>query len=124
MNGGPTAADLALLVTTPPYARRDARAELDVALAAAALDRRLELYFLGAGLLQLVRDRDPRPAALPAGYRGWATLPGLAEVAMFADADDLRRLDRLGLEPALPVIPLGAAELAQRWRGAAHAMVL
>ena len=124
MNRAAPVADLALLVATPPYAGRDARSELDVALAALAMEQRLELYFTGAGLLQLVREREPRPARLPAGYRGWAALPDLGDVGVFGEADGLRRLARLGLETELPVTPLAATELAQRWRAAARAMAL
>lgn len=120
---GPTAG-LALLVTRGPFSSRDARAELDVAMAAAALDRRLELFFIGDGLLQLARERDAGPALLPPGARGWAALPELAAVRAFASDEDLRRCERLGIEFILPVEPLPAESLRRRWRRAAQAMVL
>jgi tRNA 2-thiouridine synthesizing protein C len=116
--------DLALLITTPPYGDRDPRAQLDVALAAAALDRRLELFFLGDGLLQIVRERDPRSALLSPGYRGWAALPDLAETRWYAEREALGGFAERGVALLVPVEPLPAAELARRWRRAPHAMVL
>ena len=65
----PTGLTLGLLVARPPYAARAPRAELDLALAAAALDYRLEIYFLGSAVLQLADDRGAEPAMLPSGYR-------------------------------------------------------
>ena len=117
-------ADLALLVVSGPFARRAARAELDVALAAAALDYRLELYFSGEGLLQLARERDAVPALLPPGARGWAALPELGEVRAFAREDELARCEQLGIALILPVEPLPAALFRDRWRRAAQALVL
>lgn len=124
MNARAPTADLALLVSRGPFSSRDARAELDVALAAAALDRRLELFFVGEGLLQLARERDAGPALLPPGARGWAALPELGEVRAFAAAADLRRCERLGIGLLLPVEALPAEQLRRRWRRAAQALVL
>ena len=124
MNALTATPDLALLITTPPYGDRDPRAQLDVALAAAALDRRLELFFLGGGLLQLVRERDPRCALLTPGYRGWAALPDLAEARWYAEREALNGLAERGIALLVPVEPLPASELARRWRLARHAMVL
>jgi len=124
LNAPAPTAELALLVTRGPFSSRDARAELDVALAAAALDRRLELFFIGEGLLQLARERDAGPALLPPGARGWAALPELGAVRAFAPADDLRRCERLGIELVLTVEPLPATRFRDRWRRAAQALVL
>ena len=63
---------LALIVRDPPFAHRAARADLDVALAAAAMDFRLEIFFFGQAIMQLALERDCRDAMLPAGYRAWA----------------------------------------------------
>lgn len=124
MSGAAQTPDLVLLVASPPGAHRDGRAALDVALAAASLDRVLEVYFLGSGLLQLARELDPAPALLPGGYRGWAGLPELGPVRLFADREEMRRHAALGVEFRLAVEPLPAAEMQKRWRRARHAMVL
>jgi sulfur relay (sulfurtransferase) DsrF/TusC family protein len=107
---------LSLLVRNHAYRRRAARADLDTALAAAALDLDVEVYFLGRSVLQLAVDRDPAPALLPVGYRGWTALPEMADARIFADREWLQRCARDGIELALPVEALGAAEMARRWR--------
>lgn len=124
MNASAPAPDLALLVVSPPHARRDARAALDAALAAAALDRQLDVFFIGDGLLQLARERSPGDALLPGGHRGWAAVPELGAVRLLAEAEDVRRLQAQGIEFAVPVEPLAADALRRRWRRAARAMVV
>lgn len=114
---------LALLVRSRPYRRRAARAELDTALAAAALDFHLELYFLGSAVLQLADGRDPSAALLPPGLRGWSALPDLTEVKAFAPADWLQRCTRDGIGLVLPVEGLEPAAMAQRWRACSHAVL-
>ena len=74
-----------LILRAEPYRQRSARAQLDVALVAAALDCRLNIYCLGAAVLQLLLERDPAAARLPAGYRGWASLPELTAVTAYAE---------------------------------------
>lgn len=118
--GGP----LALLVRDRPYRRRAARTDLDTALAAAAMDLDLELYFLGSAVLQLADDRDSSAALLPPGYRGWSTLPDLAEVRAFAEEGWLQRCRRDGIGLVLPVHGLDAAAMAARWRACDHALLL
>lgn len=115
---------LALLVRDRPYRRRAARAELDTALAAAAMDFDLELYFLGGAVLQLADGRDPSAALLPPGYRGWSALPDLTEVRAYADAGWLQRCARDGIGLVLPVQGLDPAAMAQRWRACSHAVLL
>ena len=122
--GGRSGPRLALLVRDRPYRRRAARASLDTALAAAALDFRLEVYFLGQAVLQLLAERDPAPALLPAGYRGWAALPELTELRVFAERRWLQRCARDGLDLLLEPEPLGAADMARRWRDCPQALLL
>jgi sulfur relay (sulfurtransferase) DsrF/TusC family protein len=107
---------ISLLVRNHPYRRRAPRTDLDTALAAAALDIEVELYFLGRAVLQLAAVRDPEPALLPPGYRGWAALSELSDARLFADREWLQRCaaDRIGL--SLQVEALHAAEMARRWR--------
>lgn len=115
---------LALLVRDRPYRRRAARGDLDTALAAAAMDWRLELYFLGAAVLQLADRCDPTPALLPPGYRGWSALPDLGEVQAFAEQDWLQRCERDGIGLVLALQGLDAATMAERWRSCDHALLL
>ncbi len=61
------------------------------------MDFTLEVYFLGSALMQLAEDRDGKAAMLPAGYRAWAALPDLAEVAVFAEPEWLRHCDRAAI---------------------------
>jgi sulfur relay (sulfurtransferase) DsrF/TusC family protein len=115
---------LALLVRGRPYRQRAARADLDLALAAAALDFDLDLYFIGAGLLQLVAGRDGAAALLPAGYRAWGTLPGLTGLRAYAERAWLERCARDGLDLLLPVQALDADGMKARWRRCRHALLL
>lgn len=115
---------LALLVRDYPYRRRVARASLDTALAAAALEFELELYFLGQAVLQLAAGRDPAPALLPPGYRGWAALPELTDLRAYADRRWLQRCERDGIELVLTPEPLGADDMARRWRACRQALLL
>lgn len=114
---------LAILVASAPYKARSARHELDVALAAAALDFRLEVYFLGSALLQLVTG-SAAEALLPPGYRGWGALPDLGDARFFAEQAWLDRMRAGGATMALPVEGLDPAAMKRRWRGCRHSMVL
>lgn len=115
---------LALLVRNPPYRQRAARADLDLALAAAAVDFDLEVYFVGGALLQLAAGQDGAAALLPAGYRAWAALPGLTNIRAYAERDWLERCRRASIDLLLPVRPLSTAELAAGWRNSRHALLL
>lgn len=107
---------LALIVRGLPYARRAPRADLDLALAAAALDFRLEVYFVGPALLQLAADRGGAAAQLPPGYRAWAALPELADVRLFGEHEWLRRCEDHGIELFLPVAGLQEGQMRAGWR--------
>jgi sulfur relay (sulfurtransferase) DsrF/TusC family protein len=115
---------LALLVRRGPYRQRAARADLDVALAAAALDFDLDLYFLDAALLQLAAGRDGAAALLPAGYRAWGALPDLTRLRAYAEREWLERCARHSIELLLPVQGLDANEMTVRWRRCRHALLL
>ena len=115
---------LALIVGTTPYHRRSARSDLDIALAAAALEFRLEVYFLGSAVLQLAAQRDAAPAMLPSGYRAWASLPDLCGADLFAEEVWLGYCVRRNLELILPVEALSPGDLRRAWRGCRHAWVL
>lgn len=115
---------LALIVRNPPYRQRAARADLDLALAAAALDYQLEVYFLAGSILQLSSQRETGVALLPPGYRAWATLPGLADFRAFAEVQWLDRCAQMSIELILPVAGLQAEEMSAGWRRCRHVLVL
>jgi sulfur relay (sulfurtransferase) DsrF/TusC family protein len=114
---------LALIVRGAPYGRRAPRADLDLALAAAALDFELEIYFIGESLLQLAAERDGAAAYLPPGYRAWAALPDLCEVRMFAESEWVQRCERSGITLAVPVEGLDPDRMRSSWRTCRQALV-
>mgnify|MGYP001818070365 CR=1 FL=1 len=109
-------ADLALLVTAAPYSSRDPRAELDIALAALALDQALEVYFIGPAVLQLLKERNPEPALLPPGYAAWPALFEMGEARLFAERVWLDRCERLGLHLDDSIEGLDGEAMRSRWR--------
>ena len=115
---------LALIVRGHPWHHRAARADLDLALAAAAMDFGLEVFFLGGALMQLAADRDSEAAMLPPGYRAWAALPDLAELRIFAEREWLERCERAAIPLVLPVQALSADEMRAKWRRCRHALVV
>jgi sulfur relay (sulfurtransferase) DsrF/TusC family protein len=118
------AARLGLVVRGHSWHLRAARADLDFALAAAAMDFSLEVYFLGPALLQLAADRDSKGAMLPAGYRAWAALPELADAVVFAEREWLEYCDRSAIRLLLPVQGLDAEALRTGWRQCRHVLVV
>jgi sulfur relay (sulfurtransferase) DsrF/TusC family protein len=115
---------LALIVRGRPYRHRAARADLDMVLAAAAMDFRIEVYFLGGSVMQLVAHRDSSPALLPSGYRAWAALPDLAEVGVYAEREWLKRCEWGALPLLLPVQARSAAEMQASWRRCRHILMV
>jgi len=115
---------LALIVSSPPYQNRVARADIDIALAAAALDFELQVYFSGHSIFQLAADRKTTGAMLPAGYRAWASLPDLAEVKIYAEQRWMDFCTSNRLELVMPVEALSPARMKQAWRNCRHVLVL
>lgn len=115
---------LALIVRGAPYGRRAPRADLDLALAAAALDFELEIYFIGESLMQLAAERDGTAAHLPPGYRAWAALPDLSEVRMFGELEWVWRCERGGIALEVPVEGLDPDRMRSRWRTCRQALVV
>jgi sulfur relay (sulfurtransferase) DsrF/TusC family protein len=115
---------LALLLRGGAYAHRSARADVDFALAAAALDFSLEVYFLGDAITQLAVGRKPDAARLPPGYRAWASLPELGQARLFAERTWLDRCEQRGIRPLAGLEGLERDELRARWRRCSHALVL
>lgn len=119
-----SAHSLALLVQSRPYENRASRANLDLALAAAAMDIELYLYFAGAAILQLASRRDCETALLPPGYRAWAALPELAETVVYGEQAWLDYLELMKTALVLPVRALSATDMSAQWRRHDHAMVI
>ncbi len=115
---------LGLIVGRRPYERRVARADIDLALAAAAMDLGIRIYFTGSSVLQLTTERDPGRALLPPGYRAWAALPDLAQTRVFAETEWLVYCSGAGLELLMPIEPLGPQEMRRDWRDCRHVMVI
>jgi sulfur relay (sulfurtransferase) DsrF/TusC family protein len=115
---------LALIVQSAPYRDRVARSDVDIALAAAALDFDIRIYFQGYSVMQLAARRNASKALLPKGYRAWAALPDLAGARIFAEQKWLDLCLAAGLELVLPVESLGAAEMKRSWRTCDHVLVL
>lgn len=121
---GVGSSSLALLVRSRPHTDRETRSRPDLALAAAALDFRVEVYFIGSALMQLAAELDSAAALLPAGYRAWAAVTELSEACFFADAAWLERLEGQGIDFIVPVHGLGTDSMRQRWRECAHVVVV
>ncbi len=119
-----SANSLALLVQSRPYENRASRANLDLALAAAAMDIELYVYFAGAAILQLASRRDCEPALLPPGYRAWAALPELAETVIYGEQPWLDYCELMKAGLVLPVRALSAPDMSAHWRRHDHAMVI
>lgn len=118
---------LGLIIRTTAYAQRSARTQLDVALLAASLDCDLSLYFLDAGVLQLVQRGHTGDALLPAAYRAWASLPDLFETARlqaFAEPAWLDRMQALDMHACLPLQASSTGDMRQHWAGCDRVLVL
>jgi len=115
---------LALIVQSMPYENRVARANIDLALAAAAMDFELHVYFSGAAIMQLALERDVTGAMLSAGYRAWAALPELAATFIYGERSWLDYCQQKDIELVMPVRGLSPSGMKSAWRRHAHAMVL
>lgn len=115
---------IGLVVRQRPYEQRSPRAQLDVALAGAALDQPLEVYFIGEAIAQLTGAKRPERAGLPHGLKGWAALPDLIELKCFADGEAKLLRDHGNLELSLAVEFLSDQALAERLSKCRHLIAL
>jgi sulfur relay (sulfurtransferase) DsrF/TusC family protein len=115
---------LGLIVRHPPWRHRVARADLDLALAAVAMDYPVDVYFLGSGLLQLAADRDSREALLPIGYRAWASLTEQAEARVYAERAWLDACARRSVSLILEPEPLEPRAMPASWRRCRHVVMV
>ncbi len=106
---------LGLVVRQGPGNGRGDREQVDFALAAAAMEIELELFFLGEGLLQLIDTRTADPEhGVPPGHRAWAALPEMTALRAFAEDGVVAQWQGQGISLLLPVEPLSAAEMNAR----------
>jgi hypothetical protein len=82
------------------------------------------LYFLAGAAMQLAGERDARKAGLPAGYRGWASLPEMTRVSAFIEPGWLERMSELGITPLLPVKARSKEQMRADWHECARLLVL
>ena len=115
---------LAFIVSSKPYEQRVARANIDLALAAAALDIEVRVYFSGSSIFQLAAERHTEIALLPAGYRAWTALPSLAEVRIYVEQRWLDICIAMGVELSTPVEALNSSGMKRSWRNCRHVMVI
>jgi len=117
-------ARLGLVIRSAPGEGRSNRDQLDVALAAAALDLELVLFFIGDGVLHLVADRDPEAAEWPGGHKGWRSLRELAPVTAWADAARCLELQGAGVKLMLDARPAEPAAMVPAQRACDRLLVL
>ena len=119
-----TAPVLGLIVRSVSYQKRSARSELDIALVVAALEIPVRLYFLGSSVLQLVEKRTLSDAQLPAGYRAWASLPELTDVAVFAEPQWQKKLQENQLDTVLETCPMTLPLMRSDWQACSRTIIL
>ena len=115
---------LGLVMRTPPYAQRSARTQLDIALVAAALGVPLRLYFIGASVLQLVKQRETVTALLPTGYRGWDSLAEESLLEACAEPNWLERLNDQDMSLANILRPMSLPQMRIDWDDCARLLIL
>ena len=102
---------LLVIVRQPPYGSSLARASLDTAFAAAALEQPVSLLFLGDGVLQLLSDQHSEAIGVKNIGRLLASLPLYDIESVYIDAVAAARY-RLGTDDlVLPVTPLDPAAM-------------
>ena len=82
---------LLVIIRRPPYSSSLARASLEVALAAAAFDQKVDLLFLGDGVLQLLPGQDSKALGRKNQERTLASLPLYDIDQVYVDADAAAR---------------------------------
>ena len=115
---------LALIVQTRPYENRSARVNIDLALAAAAMNFDLHIYFTGTAIMQLACDRDSSEAMLSAGFRAWAALPELADTIAYGESSWVEYCQQMEIALVMPIQALSASEMKINWRRHDEVMVI
>jgi len=115
---------LALVIRSAPWRERSGREALDLATAAVTMDLDLDLFFIGAGVEQLLANRQPGPAAYPAGLKAWAALADFGPVSYYAERAAAERLEQAGGEFLVPVTCIEAGEMPALQQTQRHVLVL
>jgi len=115
---------LALIVQSRPYQDRVARANIDLAMSAAAMDFELHVYFAGPAILQLAAERNSAQALLPPGYRAWSALPELTVTVVYAESVWLDYCRQKDIDLIMPVRSLGIEDMKIAWRQQQLAVVV
>ena len=113
-----------LIVRSGPFKGRSSRDQLDMALAAAALELQLEIFFVGEGMLQLRAECDPRTAQLPGAGKGWKALPDLTRVNSWVADTAMTGVFSPAIEHLLEVRAISQSEIADRLAACDLAMVI
>ena len=94
---------LLVIIRCPPYRNSLARASLEVALAAAAFEQKVNLLFLGDGVLQLLPDQDSLAVGRKSQERTLASLPLYDIDQVYLDA---AAVARYGIDPQAAPVPI------------------
>ena len=102
---------LLVILRQPPYGTSLARASLDTALAAAALEQPVSLLFLGDGVLQLLPDQQSEAIGVKNIGRLLGSLPLYDIDKVYIDAAAADRYQLESDDLVLPVTPLDPAAM-------------
>ena len=105
---------IALIVRSETFKGRASRDQLDMALAAASLGYKLELFFTSRGVFQLVAGSQVSDAGLPHGHKGWKALPGLTSVRAWAEPSTLSLIKSSGMELLLSLESCRSVDFSRR----------
>ena len=108
--------DLLVIIRCPPYGSSLARASLEVALAAAAFDQKVNLLFLGDGVLQLLPGQDSEALGRKNQERTLASLPLYEIEQVYLDAEAAVRYGIDPLAAPVPAVILGTEQIRQLLR--------
>ncbi|NIM70136.1 MAG: hypothetical protein GTN86_05255 [Xanthomonadales bacterium] len=105
---------IGLVIRSGPFQGRSSRDQLDMALAAASLGQRLLLVFRGAGILQLLAEREPAAAGLPKGLAAWGSLPDLTSLEALVNAAEWAQVGQGDRPLSLAVQAVDDVEIARQ----------
>jgi len=102
---------LLVVVRQPPYGSSLARAALDTALAAAALEQPVSLLFMGDGVLQLMSGQQSEAIGVKNIGRLLGSLPLYDIESVYIDAGAAARYQLDTSDLVLPVTPVDPAAM-------------
>ncbi len=101
-----------IVVRHSPYGSSLARASVDLALAMGAFEQEFEVLFMGAGILQLVKDQHSEALGSKNVGKTLSSLPMFDKEYVYADAAALTQFGLDEAELVLPVRLLSEQQLA------------